>query len=319
MIRESEGDVRRLTIMLSGGLGDCLLASPFIRHFHESGLYDHIVCALPARAVQLYECDPRIRTLVACTGRDLWLWGLPESGGDVFAPYAKVRRAVGNGESGAVAVRVEFLFSLNQGVGPSVRQVAAFHGIELADERPEIVTSSEDEAWAEATVWPWRNNQRVFISYRSPLSEKEYPLALWQVIVNAIRRETVVLEVGEGPTLLDGTYPVSPLPTLRRFAALVRRCDCVISIDSFAGHIAAATGTPSVVLFGPTNPDVWGHPGSRQIRSTLCPVCADTPRLGECGDRVCMRKIPPATVIQEALNILKRHAPRETLGGSVKE
>jgi ADP-heptose:LPS heptosyltransferase len=44
---------------------------------------------------------------------------------------------------------------------------------------------------------------------------------------------------------------------LGTFAALLRRVDLLLSNDTGASHLAAATGTPSVVLFGPSRPAEW--------------------------------------------------------------
>lgn len=296
-------DKRLLTVMLSGGLGDCLLASAFVRHFAQSGRYDRIVCALPAQAAQLYDCNPSISQLVPCAGPNLWLWGLPDERGDVFAPHARVTPAgYSNGE---IRIRTDSqLFALNQGTEPAWRQLAAFHGIDMEDGSPELVTSPADEAWADEIVAPWRGRKRVLISYRTPRAEKEYPLAKWRLIVDALRSEAVVLELGEDPSLLTGTQLIRPMPGLRQSAALARRCDCAVSIDSFPAHLAAAVGTPAVVLFGPTNPAVWGHPTTTCIRTTGCPVCANTPRMRQCERRVCMEEIPPETVAGAVLDIL---------------
>ena len=38
-----------------------------------------------------------------------------------------------------------------------------------------------------------------------------------------------------------------------------------IGNDSGISHLAAAVGTPTIVLFGPTNPAVWAPPGSRVL------------------------------------------------------
>ena len=86
------GHQRQLTIMLSGGLGDCLLASALVRHFDESGRYDRLICALPAPAAQLYDCNPRVDRLVACASRDLFLRGLPEPDGEVFSNTPRLRQ-----------------------------------------------------------------------------------------------------------------------------------------------------------------------------------------------------------------------------------
>jgi ADP-heptose:LPS heptosyltransferase len=307
------GDKRRLTIMLSGGLGDCLLASAFVRHFDQSGRYNQLICALPARAAQLYDYNPRVSKLVVCAGRDLWLWGLPEDGGDVFAPYARVRPIEGANPNHKIALRVDRrLFKFNQGTEPAWRQLAAYHGIDLKDGSPELVTCAADEAWAEEIVRQWQGRKRILISYRSPLAEKEYPLERWQVVVDALRSEAVVLELGDS-SLLKGTDLIHPLPGLRQSAALIRRCDCVLSIDSLAAHLAAAVGTPAVVLFGPTNPAVWGHPTTTCIRTSQCPVCADTPRLRQCAQRSCMDEIPARLVVETVLKTLGEETPA---GGS---
>jgi ADP-heptose:LPS heptosyltransferase len=44
---------------------------------------------------------------------------------------------------------------------------------------------------------------------------------------------------------------------LGSFAAVIRRLDLLITNDTGASHLAAAVGTPSVVLFGPTRPSRW--------------------------------------------------------------
>src|SRR5690606_14681989 len=44
--------------------------------------------------------------------------------------------------------------------------------------------------------------------------------------------------------------------------ALISDCRLLICGDTGVGHIATATGTPSVLLFGPTPPNRWGPRGS---------------------------------------------------------
>lgn len=43
--------------------------------------------------------------------------------------------------------------------------------------------------------------------------------------------------------------------------ALISDCRLVVCGDTGVGHVATATGTPSVLLFGPTPPSRWGPPG----------------------------------------------------------
>lgn len=47
---------------------------------------------------------------------------------------------------------------------------------------------------------------------------------------------------------------------LAAFAAAVAEAAVVISADTGAAHLASAYGTPSVILFGPAPPEIWGPP-----------------------------------------------------------
>jgi ADP-heptose:LPS heptosyltransferase len=47
---------------------------------------------------------------------------------------------------------------------------------------------------------------------------------------------------------------------LAEFAAAIAAARLVVSADTGAAHLASAYGTPSVVLFGPAPPEIWGPP-----------------------------------------------------------
>ena len=71
-----------------------------------------------------------------------------------------------------------------------------------------------------------------------------------------------------------------PLPDL---AALLSRCRLFIGHDSGISHLAAAVGVPCVLLFGPTDPDIWAppHPAVKVLRSadeTLAGLSLETVR-----------------------------------------
>ena len=53
--------------------------------------------------------------------------------------------------------------------------------------------------------------------------------------------------------------------TLSEFAATVADARLVISADTGAAHLASAYGRPSVVLFGPAPPEIWGPPPGPHI------------------------------------------------------
>lgn len=53
-----------------------------------------------------------------------------------------------------------------------------------------------------------------------------------------------------------------PLPEI---AAELQRCDLYIGNDSGISHMAAAVGTPTIVIFGPSNPHIWRPLGKQVI------------------------------------------------------
>jgi ADP-heptose:LPS heptosyltransferase len=56
---------------------------------------------------------------------------------------------------------------------------------------------------------------------------------------------------------------------LGQLAAAVDRAGRVVCSDTGVAHLATALGTPSVVLFGPTSPDLWGPPAARAEHRAL--------------------------------------------------
>lgn len=58
-----------------------------------------------------------------------------------------------------------------------------------------------------------------------------------------------------------------PLPQV---AALLARCRLFLGHDSGISHLAAAVGAPCILLFGPTDPDIWAPP-YQEIRIIRAP------------------------------------------------
>jgi exopolysaccharide biosynthesis WecB/TagA/CpsF family protein len=101
-----------------------------------------------------------------------------------------------------------------------------------------------------------------------------------------------------------GVLNLAGRTTLGRLGALIKRCDAFFGADSGVMHIAAAVGTYTVALFGPSNADAWG-PWSENacvIRSApLCSPCSYVDhRVGlreGCTARTCMKMVRPEHVL----------------------
>ncbi|MEW5809777.1 MAG: glycosyltransferase family 9 protein [Actinomycetota bacterium] len=80
---------------------------------------------------------------------------------------------------------------------------------------------------------------------------------------------TVVRQAGLPDSVM---WPASGLPAL---AALISDCALLVCGDTGVGHLATATGTPSVLLFGPTPPTLWGPRGDGRHIALWAGDCGD--------------------------------------------
>ncbi|MFD5101813.1 glycosyltransferase family 9 protein [Streptomyces albidochromogenes] len=89
----------------------------------------------------------------------------------------------------------------------------------------------------------------------------------------------VAAEAGLTPDAVVGGAGDVPFGVL---AALVDRARCVIVGDTGLAHLASALATPSVVLFGPVAPRLWGPPARARHRVLWHPDDGDdSPRPGD--------------------------------------
>ncbi len=121
--------------------------------------------------------------------------------------------------------------------------------------------------------------QDVLSSSRAPLvavhpgsgsPKKNWPTACWANLLSdwVPQHGTILILSGESDStcaaelqsalglrarLLEGL----PLPVL---GAVLQRCGFFLGHDSGISHLAAAAGVPSLLIFGPTDPDVWAPP-----------------------------------------------------------
>ena len=108
----------------------------------------------------------------------------------------------------------------------------------------------------------------------------------------------------------DGVFDLAGRLTLGATVALVRNLDLLISVDSGPAHIAAAVGTPLIVLWGPgileqTRP-VSTLGWVEIVREPVaCAPCYGTPMMRVCRRNICMEGITPARVIAAAEGALR--------------
>ncbi len=99
--------------------------------------------------------------------------------------------------------------------------------------------------------------------------------------------------------------------TLGETATLIERCSLFISNDSGLLHVACAVNTPSIGIFGPTNPKRTGpYPDLSAVfrKDMACSPCYEG-RPIQCHHYECLHLITVDDMIEEVKKRLEKHAP----------
>ena len=115
-------------------------------------------------------------------------------------------------------------------------------------------------------------------------------------------RERVGASIAKRVTFLD----VLPIRTL---AAVMSRLDAMVACDGGVMHVAAAVGTPTVGIFGSSEPAVWfPYEGAGWYRAAYIDVECRPCHQHECplGHTRCLNDLEPALVAAHVRDVMRR-------------
>jgi lipopolysaccharide heptosyltransferase II len=134
----------------------------------------------------------------------------------------------------------------------------------------------------------------------------------WQVVVtggadDAALAERLTAKLGGRVISLAGRLNLAEL------AALIARAPLFIGNNSGPAHLAAAVGTPPVVLYALTNPQhtPWGVPSRVLSHDVPCRNCYSS--VCRAGHHLCLLGIEPAEVVAAALSLHAEVGPAPAL------
>lgn len=256
------------------GLGDLLTAVPALRALRRAYPDHRIVLAAPAAAGELLSAIDAIDEVLPTRGLDRLNWAGPGP-----------ELAVNLHGSGPESIRLlksiapQRLYTHSNGPpwNSELHEVdrwcrfLEYYGIKAdrgdLELRPVTVPSPTDGAavlhpgaGCPARRWPAAR----FAQLSRWLADRGHKVVLTGDKSERPLAEHVAKEAGlpagsvlAGRTRLDG------------LAALVRSASLVVCGDTGIAHLATAYRTPSVVLFGPVSPRLWGPPAERSQHVTL--------------------------------------------------
>jgi ADP-heptose:LPS heptosyltransferase len=137
----------------------------------------------------------------------------------------------------------------------------------------------------------------------------------FRLVLTGSRGDRELAERIERSLPTGATLQLAGGTTVRQLAAVIRRTKLFVSEDSGPAHVAAAVGTPLVVLWGPgileqTRPMSAGSIVRIVQQRVACAPCYGTPLMKSCRQNICMESISPMlvmTAIEEVSAMSARH------------
>ena len=151
---------------------------------------------------------------------------------------------------------------------------------------------------------------------------KELPIATWANVIDTLKdKKFEVVLCGSKDDLLTNqaiyaSCRTKPILTnnfsLEDTTALYSLAHLVLTIDSMSTHLASATQTPVISIFGPSNEKNWGPWGGKHRVIALTSQDAPTFDCRPCGQdgcegskiSQCLVQMNPSMIIHEALKML---------------
>jgi heptosyltransferase-3 len=294
--------------------GDVLLTTPLIRALARGFEGAAIDVLLTEGAGEILEGNPDVRSILTVASRPslaehaalakrLWrrydLAVIAETGDRpyLYGALAASRRA-GLLPPGALA-RWWKAPLLVQGVAfaPHQQRIDGYRRLAEAMSLPFVAEAIAPTAGGTASAWSVRlginaeRNPYAVVNLAPRFRYKRWHIRGWCGLFEWLhaRALRIVVSGGKvpeerdyvGEVLAESAVPVIDLGGTLRFgetADLLRGAALYVGPDTATSHLAAACGTPAVVLFGPTDPRLWGPLPRGGLDSPYAPVAASQRR-----------------------------------------
>lgn len=274
-------------------IGDCVMCSGLIRAIGEQVPGAQITVACGPTAAELFRAAPGVVRVIPwqkkkMSGhwRDLWRAAI----GTRWAMVVDIR---GSGLAYALRTRARRIYNRSWETGRP--KVETFSRLMQADRilDPEIVLDARARDEAQAIIGP-AGGRILALAPISTAADRSWPADRWAELVQRLKGEArfdgwrFMLVGGPGdqaaaaPALAaagDRGVDAVGKGDILAAAALIARADLFVGNDSGLMHVAAATGTPTLGLFGPSE---WWHkapwgPGNRvlaaaPVRGQFAPI-----------------------------------------------
>ncbi len=306
------GAPRRVLIIRPGGMGDAVLLIPMLRALKENFPAAQIDLLAERRNAGIFDLVPELGLQIFCYDRVRDLFRVLTARYDAVIDTEQWYRL------SAVAARlirspVRCGFSTNErgrlfdipvAYDPTRYEAENFLALLSGLTGKPIVLDPEKPFLGIPAGIP-RETRTILIAPGASYREKRWGLEKFRGLTEWLLDQgwSVGLiggpeDVREAAALAEGLSAVENWvgrTTLSETAQRIAAASLVVGGDSLVIHLAAAIGTPSIALFGPTPPAQWAPRGKRHHTLYHPPACSPCSRFGHIPpcpyDVDCMRRI----------------------------
>lgn len=133
------------------------------------------------------------------------------------------------------------------------------------------------------------------------LNPKNYPH--WEELVKLLKEKNVeITQVGVmGEKEIPGVDKVVFNSSLKELKKLILECDTWVSVDNFFQHYCNLIGKSGIVLFGQSDPIIFGHLQNRNLLKDIKYLRPDQFNTWECATFIEEAFVEPRKVLNEIL------------------
>jgi ADP-heptose:LPS heptosyltransferase len=339
-----------ILVVRVGALGDTLMVTPLLRALRNRSPKAEIDMLASALAAPLLECNTRITRLFSLRGRNWPLALSPEKQrlqrqlrarnydlAIVLESAPRYRHLIERIGARRILSFDETPFDALRHAIVNNMRVAGLEAPQPEDLDMDLPLSPADLASAQNLL---RDLPKPRIGVHmgwGPLGKKrdqETRLRGWHHS-NFTKLLRTILDHSAGSIVLTGSPQDAPVTQqvcqkldsprlhsiagqtrIRELAAVIKNLDLFVSVDSGPCHMAAALGTPLVVLWGPgrleqTRPLSSTSPIRILRHAVPCAPCQSTPMQKSCRHNLCMEAITPAEVFTHIEELLRKKPATE--------
>lgn len=196
-------------------------------------------------------------------------------------------------------------------------------GAQITDKKLEAWISPEETERVQVLLPQLKDGGvKILIHAAAAHPDKMYPAEKWLQILKGVREKCAAtfyfsgaerdvqlneeLIAGSGVQAVNAAGKLS----LRESMALYEQMNLAICVDSGPAHLCAATGTQTIAIFGPTDPNRWRPYGPQHLavfdKSIDCRACSEKKTLTK---HDCLAKLDANKVIEAAVSVFSSASP----------